>query len=159
MIPRDYYIIVASFLKPSGLGTTTSLQVGGVIMLCHTILTCSLNNDVLYCAVMAVTLSLATASAFAMLAREFHFGMTDSIMPRECIRSTEGLLLRAKVTSNLLLLRVVYCVLMSSKIVWPRENGVAGFPGTGIYPFALVRARLGVENGRCPATVCSSRPS
>jgi hypothetical protein len=113
----------------------------------------------MYCAVMAMALSLTTASAFAMLAWELYLGMADSIMSRECIRSTEGLLLCAEVTPNLLLLRIVYCVLVPSKIVWPRENGVARFPSTGIYPFALVRARLGVENGGCPVTVCSSRPS
>lgn len=155
MIPRDYYIMLRHFKSMAQQSACRC----GVIMRCHTILTCYPNNDVLYCAAMAVALSLITASAFAMLARELHFGMTDSIMSRECICSTEGLLLRAKVTPNLLLLRVVYCVLMPSKIVWPRENGIAGFSSTGIYPFALVRARLGAENSRCPATVCSSRPS
>lgn len=77
-------------------------------------------------------------SSSSALAREFHLGMADPEVSCQGIVPTERLLLRAQMTSNLLLARIVNGVLVTSEIVRPREDGVTWFARAGIDALTLV---------------------
>lgn len=98
-------------------------------------------------------------TAFAVLPRKLNLRVTDAEMASERIRATERLFLCAQAAPNLLLAAVVDGVLMSSQVVWAREDRVARLPRARIYAFAAVRTSLGVQKallrvGVDPACAC-----
>jgi hypothetical protein len=85
-----------------------------------------------------------TTTARPVLAREVHLRVHNSHMPCQCIVAREGLLLNTECTAHLLLASVVDSVLVTSKVVWSREDRVARLARCGVDALTLVRPRLGV---------------
>lgn len=73
---------------------------------------------------MIIILEMITLSS--TLTVEVDLGVNNSHVTRECICTRECLLLATVLTTNLLLLAVVDCILMTSEIVWSAEDAVAG---------------------------------
>jgi len=89
--------------------------------------------------------ALALVSPPAVLSRELDIWVADSVMPGQGVGATEGLLLCAKVTANLLLSGVVYRVFVPCEVVGPGEDCAAWFAGTGIDAIAAVGTSLRVQ--------------
>lgn len=63
-----------------------------------------------------------------LLPDPIHIGVDNSHVSRKSIVAGESLFLSTEVASDFLLARVVNRVLVASKVVWPREDGIAGLP-------------------------------
>ena len=71
--------------------------------------------------------------------------MADPVVSGQGISPAEGLLLSAKVAADLLLSGIVDGVLMSGKIVGPREHCIAGFSGARVDSVATMWTCLAVQ--------------
>lgn len=108
------------------------------------------------CHLLGLVGSLPTASS--LLAWPIDFGMHHPHVSRERIVTGEGFLLRAEMTADLLLARVVDRVLVAREIVGPREDRVAWLSGRRVDPLALVGAGLRVARGAvAPHEVAAGR--
>ena len=85
---------------------------------------------------------LLVGSSSPVLAREIDLRMYHAHMSRQGIVATERLLFHTQCASHFLLSHVVYCVLVSGEVIWPRENCITGFPCGRIDALALVRTGL-----------------
>lgn len=88
--------------------------------------------------------SVSITAPASLLTRPVDFGMDHPHVPGQRIIAREGLLLRAQMTSDLLLTGVVDRVLVPRKIIRPREDRIAGFPSRRVDPLTFVGASLRV---------------
>ena len=84
------------------------------------------------------------------LALKVHLGMHDPHVSCKSVVSAEGLLLATELTSDLLLLTIVNSILVSRKIIWTTEDGIARLASAWIDARAFVRPGLRVAG--CEST-------
>lgn len=86
----------------------------------------------------------------AVLSGEVNLGMHDAHMACQCVIARESLFLDAKCAANLLLARVVYCVLVTCEVIRAGKYSVARLASRGVDALTLVgsRLRITLQNSR-----------
>jgi len=99
------------------------------------------------------------AAASPVLARELHIRVTHPVMSRQSIRPAEGLLLGAEIAAHLLLAGIVDRVFVTSEIIGPGEDCVAGLARARVDPITAMGPSLTVQETRGHAHVARTSTS
>jgi hypothetical protein len=101
--------------------------------------------------------SFSFTAPASLLTGPIHFRMNHPHVPGQRIIAREGLLLRAQMTSDLLLTGVVDRVLVPRKIVGSRKDRIARFSSRRIDPLTFMGASLGVPRRVIAANEMTAR--
>ena len=83
-----------------------------------------------------------------MLSREFNIRVTHAVVPSECVRPAERLLIGTELAPDFLLASIVDGVFVPGKVVGSREERVTGLSGARVDAVAPVRTGLRVNQRR-----------